>query len=45
MHSTLQSFCRRGIVMVCVMVFACVFGLEAAAQTPIVHEARDSEPQ
>lgn len=36
MHSTLQSFCRRGIVLVCVTVVACVFGLEAAAQTPIV---------
>ena len=36
MRSTLHSFCRRGIVLVCATVVACVFGLEVAAQTPIV---------
>ena len=36
MRSALHSFCRRGIVMVFVTVVASVFGLEVAAQTPIV---------
>ncbi|MDH4266046.1 MAG: TRAP transporter substrate-binding protein [Deltaproteobacteria bacterium] len=36
MSRTLNRFCRRGIVMVWVTVVACFFGLEAAAQTPIV---------
>ena len=35
MSRTLHRFCR-GIVLVGVMVVACVFGFEAAAQTPMV---------
>ena len=36
MSRTFYRFCRRGIVLVGVMVVACVFGFEAAAQTPMV---------
>ena len=36
MRSILCGFFRRGIVVVCVMAVACLFGIEAAAQAPIV---------
>lgn len=36
MSCTLHRFCRLGILTVWVTVGACFFGLEAAAQTPIV---------
>ena len=36
MRGTLHGFFGRGIVMVCITVVACVFGMEAAAQAPMV---------
>jgi len=36
MGRILHHFCQRSILMVCVTVVACFFGLEAAAQTPMV---------
>ena len=44
MHGTLHGFFGRGIVMVCIMGVACVFGMEAAAQAPIVFKLGTVNP-
>lgn len=44
MRGTFNGFFGRGIVMVCITVVACVFGMEASAQAPIVFKLGTVNP-